>query len=959
MTDEENKRRALDRNWRYREFRGLDVESLRAQLTNQAAIEVYKKDPFNPHAIARLRLTAFQKAIVMKYIDNLLDCGDWKFAADTMESINEATLLYVMAKEILGPRPAQLGECKVAASGRTYETIKNQLADGSEFLVELESLVVGNMPMQVVASTGFRGLLTKEKAFATTRKTYKGFAHALAATAPTAEMVSAFEMSSRDLTPAEVMTATSATYAHVASARSAAMSKVSVADGFKAKYQNVTPEAAVPSFGLGFLRQLTPVFCVPHNDELLGYWDRVEDRLYKIRNCMNLEGVKRQLALFAPPISPRLLVRAKAAGLSLDSVLAALGSDLPPYRFRFLIERAKAYAAMVQGFGAALLSAIEKRDSEQLARLRNVHLRNVLELTTEIREQEIAIAEQTILGLEQRVEAIKYRRDYFAGLLETPVNEAEGIQSATQVAASLARTGAGIVDTVAAVCHLVPEVGSPFAMKYGGKQIAMSSTAWGMALRNIADGLSDVSTGSGIIAGYIRRAEGWEHQRTLAELELDGMDSQIEAVRIRKEIATEQLALHKTTLEQLDEMIELYDEKFANLNMYTYLASTLQRLFRDAFNAALGFARLAESSYRFERDEETFVIGAGYWDSSRGGLLAGEKLAADLNRLERRFLETDYRQPEINQSFSLAQLDPAALLELKQTGACEFELPEWAFDLYYPGHYKRRIKAVRVTIPCIAGPYTNVGAKLSLLSSFVRKKANLDDELVAVPRTRTLSVATSTAQGDAGVFDFNFRDERYMPFEGAGAISSWRLELPKTFRPFDYESINDVILNLSYTALDDGLLRQSVEEVLAAGPGSLVDVLSTQSVARLVSLRQEFSSAFQRLLTAPLGTPVDVEITDRHFPMFLQGRELQVASASLVVNVPPDQSAGEVALAWNGVAVSGLTADPRFGGLSSGDAAAALASGLKSKHAVALTATGELDPKKLRDVLLYVEYRLG
>ena len=40
----------------------------------------------------------------------------------------------------------------------------------------------------------------------------------------------------------------------------------------------------------------------PPNDTLLGYWDRVDDRLFKIRNCMNLQGVRRELALFQPPI---------------------------------------------------------------------------------------------------------------------------------------------------------------------------------------------------------------------------------------------------------------------------------------------------------------------------------------------------------------------------------------------------------------------------------------------------------------------------------------------------------------------------------------------------------------------------------------------------------------------------------------------------------------------------------
>ena len=45
-------------------------------------------------------------------------------------------------------------------------------------------------------------------------------------------------------------------------------------------------------------------FCVPRNDKLLGYWDTVADRLFKIRNSLNIQGVFRQLALFEPPIDP-------------------------------------------------------------------------------------------------------------------------------------------------------------------------------------------------------------------------------------------------------------------------------------------------------------------------------------------------------------------------------------------------------------------------------------------------------------------------------------------------------------------------------------------------------------------------------------------------------------------------------------------------------------------------------
>jgi hypothetical protein len=98
LTAAQKKKMALDRNWQYLEFREIDTQKLRDQLNYKQAIEVYKKDPFNPHAIARLRMSAIQKSIVMKYIDNLLDWGDQLFSQDTMESINEATLLYIIAK---------------------------------------------------------------------------------------------------------------------------------------------------------------------------------------------------------------------------------------------------------------------------------------------------------------------------------------------------------------------------------------------------------------------------------------------------------------------------------------------------------------------------------------------------------------------------------------------------------------------------------------------------------------------------------------------------------------------------------------------------------------------------------------------------------------------------------------------------------------------------------------------
>ena len=62
------------------------------------------------------------------------------------------------------------------------------------------------------------------------------------------------------------------------------------------------------------------------------------------------------------------------------------------------------------------------------------------------------------------------------------------------------------------------------------------------------------------------------------------------------------------------------------------------------------------------------------------------------------------------------------------------------------------------------------------------------------------------------MFNLDFRDERYLPFEGAGAVSTWRLELPSLVRSFNYDTITDVILHMSYTGIDGD--RTSAEKTV-------------------------------------------------------------------------------------------------------------------------------------------------
>ena len=338
----------------------------------------------------------------------------------------------------------------------------------------------------------------------------------------------------------------------------------------------------------------------------------------------------------------------------------------------------------------------------------------------------------------------------------------------------------------------------------------------------------------------------------------------------------------------------------------------MSRLHREAYNVAHELAMMAERAHRFELDDDqaTFIA-QDNWQFDKAGLLAGERLSLQLQRLEQAHLKRNTRQYEMTQSFSLAQLDPKALLTLRETGSAEFTIPEVVFDLAYPGQYKRLIKSVQLTIPCVAGPYTNVGAKLTLKQSKVRRAPTTAPEaLVPVPVQTTASIATSTAQHDGGLFELNFRDERYLPFEGAGAVSTWGLELPSQLRQFDYDSISDVIVHVSYTALDDGAFRQSVESAIA---GALTQHASTVGLHRLFSLRHDFPSVFHQLMHADGAQKVTFDLGRQHFPFFLSDRAITAGGASVYLQPAgkePVDTAG-LAIKVNGTATGPFSTLPK------------------------------------------------
>ena len=316
-------------------------------------------------------------------------------------------------------------------------------------------------------------------------------------------------------------------------------------------------------------------------------------------------------------------------------------------------------------------------------------------------------------------------------------------------------------------------------------------------------------------------------------------------------------------------MYDFHKDKFSNLGLYEWMSSQLQNLYRSAFELAHDMAMKSQKAYQNLTGDlhEYIKSGGNYWDSQKFGFFAGDKLIQDVQRLERAYVEAGTKELEVSQSFSLAQIAPVELLRLQETGGCTMEIPEFMFDLTYPGQYRRKIKAVSLTIPAVTGPYTNVGCRLSLIAGAIR--LNPDSELSQDLGTPVggHTVATSNANNDHGKFELNFRGERFMPFEGAGAISNWSIQLPETLRQFDYSTISDVIITINYTAQEDMTLRTTVEQSLR---GQLTTFSEEMPLTRIVDMKKEMSTEFYRLMN-PEGEQNNtlLNISSQLFPYYV------------------------------------------------------------------------------------------
>lgn len=700
----------------------------------QCLIEQWKFNPFEPHLIAKQRLVAYQKFVIMKYLSTLIARGDELFTQDTTETVNLAIQFYIMAADILGPKSAEAPDPKTDEIRTAAQMIDEAGADGNlewaNTLLEYEdSMLIGR-------------------------------------------------------------------------------------DRDRETFQNRHPDRT--SLIANISRQ-TYYFNVPRNEGLMAFWDTVADRLYKIRNSLNIEGVKRTLALFAPPIDPGMLVRARAAGLSISDVLADSGAALPHYRFKVIVAKALEIARDLRNMQETLLQALKDKDSEALAQLRMQHRIAAKKLSQNIFEIQMKELETEAASLEIEKEKKakkqehhksnreKLKTDFENGYAKTMQKVAdlrEKVEAAKRIASAMYSIpdldAGGIVNAFGGIDFHVASYGG---RKLGEAAITMAESYLSKALEHEAAALQQKAKGE-----EKKAADQEAFEETIATSEVDQTEKQILVNAIHQQQNEKEQELFEKELERDEEEYDFLRDKFTNKDLHEWLVKQMTKLSKTMCKLVTKVAKMAEKCYHFDIGDTDMgkgkqFISNSYWDGAYSGLLSADRLIADLHAMEVAYLENDKLEQEITWPVSLKALKIAdGKIDAETTSAqnisailqnCSFKI-NTDFICSKLGISFCRIRDVRLQV--IAPNFTGLAlnAKLTLESNILKYGSNDIQNRIGVR-----SFATAMANSDCGKFDFNFKSEKYSPFEGAGLDSSWNLSIDGDS---NQNFINDVILYISFTA---------------------------------------------------------------------------------------------------------------------------------------------------------------
>ncbi|WP_289994413.1 neuraminidase-like domain-containing protein [Photorhabdus laumondii] len=562
----------------------------------------------------------------------------------------------------------------------------------------------------------------------------------------------------------------------------------------------------------------TDLFLPQVNEVMQKYWQKLEQRLYNLRNNLSIDGQPLHLSIYATPADPKALLSATVAS-------AQGGNELPTsfmslWRFPQMQENARGMVSQLTQFGSTLQNIIERQDAEALNTLLQNQAAELILTNLNIQDKTIEELDAEKIVLEKSKAGAQSRFNSYKKLYDENINAGENRVMALHASITGLSTALQASRLAGAALDLAPNI---FGFADGGSRWGAIAEATGNVMEFSASVMNTEADKISQSEAYRRRHQEWEIQCNNAETEIKQIDAQLQSLAVRREAAVLQKTSLKTQQEQTQAQLTFLQRKFSNQTLYHWLRGRLAAIYFQFYDLAVARCLMAEMAYRWEtNDTAANFIKPGAWQGTHAGLLAGETLMLNLAQMEDAYLRWDQRALEVERTISLTQFygalpeksfnlatrisallaggttdpvdHPPVTLENDQLSA-KISLSDLSLHSDYPegngvGNI-RRIKQISVTLPALLGPYQDVQAILSYGGS----ETGLAESCK--------SLAISHGINDSGQFQLDFNNGKLLPFEGIAINDTGTLTLnfPNATgkQQAMLQALSDIILHIRYT----------------------------------------------------------------------------------------------------------------------------------------------------------------
>ena len=512
------------------------------------------------------------------------------------------------------------------------------------------------------------------------------------------------------------------------------------------------------------------------------------------------------------PLIYALILEARSRLVQMELGLNYLGysdSYVPPWRFAFLLDRARYFVEHAKNAQREYLNFLSNAESEEFQEqtaAQNVEMeKSNIRLETARVDQAVVevqsakasgeLAELAAANAQARLDAYTEFDDYADEIQDTHL-------------------GSMLTSAIDPVLNTVP------------------------GLEEVAQGFGDFFSGGAVsnVKSRLVAAKERDYERFSLGLAVTEANQaavvaqhQIEVVRAGLQVAGLQRAAAVLRHEFALQNLAWLRNRTLNAEMWYRLSSSIRGVADTYLRYGVELAFLAEQAYEFEADKRMDVVRFDYDVSYLGDMLAGDFLLRDLDTLERDLVVTQQlRQQRVRFVLSLAREHPAALQELRDHGSTIFSLQLEQLERRFPGLFNLRVAAIDVT-PIALLDATRFNLELTHLGSGqVRLRAGgqpttepvATDWLTAIetqwtirpritgPETAVYSGIARTDATGSGFFGLNQRDA----FEGVAGAGSWRVGLPAAENRIVPDSLADLQVTFTLTGYYDATLRDAVDQ---------------------------------------------------------------------------------------------------------------------------------------------------